>query len=214
MAIGIQNSDGVDFDSLFEQRITGDPTAPTTGLQTSAGSDIANRYVPLSFSGSQTPNLTYVQAADGTDCKYIFAALGTVVRWPDPPFWSGKAYSDVAVPPNTARVALRVGSTGQVDFLERTLVVDGGNPLPPDVSPSDVEVRCSQISGDVAISNSWQQGSNFIWLPLGGGGVVGSVQFQRSVFGTAQGLFNLEFREKSNPERGTQGQFTFYLNVG
>lgn len=215
MATGIQNSGGADFDSLFEQRITGDPKYPnSTGLQHANGTPLEDIFVPLSFSGTPISSNTGVQAANGVDCRNIFAAKGTVVRWPNPPFWSGQAYSDGAVAPNTARVALRVGSTGQVDFLEGGVVVAGGNPLPPEVSAEDVEVRCSQISGDVAISNSWRQGSNYIWLPLGGLGVVGAVQFQRSVFGTAQGLFNLEFREKSNHGRGTQGQFTFFLNVG
>lgn len=139
MAIGIQNSSGVDFDSLFEQRIAGDPTAPTTGLQTSAGSDIANRYVPLSFSGSQTPNLTYVQATDGTDCKYIFAALGTVVRILTP--WNGKTYSASAF-------------GGGVQFTEATLAFLLNNN--GTFSASGTATPTGQVSSDSGT-----------WLPIG-----------------------------------------------
>ncbi len=83
MAIGIQTgvSPYQDFDDLFEQRISGDPTVSTTGIQTSGGTDISERYVPLSFGGTALPNDTGVQNSAGVDCRDLFAAINTVSRW-------------------------------------------------------------------------------------------------------------------------------------
>lgn len=92
MATGIQNSGGADFDSLFEQRITGDPKYPnSTGLQHTNGTPLEDIFVPLSFSGSPISSNTGVQASNGVDCRNIFAAKGTVTRVFAP--WNGKSYS-------------------------------------------------------------------------------------------------------------------------
>ncbi|QDP59468.1 MAG: hypothetical protein GOVbin4162_42 [Prokaryotic dsDNA virus sp.] len=119
MAIGIQTSVSPyeDFDDLFEQRISGDPTVATTGVQTSGGSDISNRYVPLSFGGTAIANDTGVQNSAGDDCRDLFAGIGTVTRVQAP--WDGLDYSVSSLESgsSTARAILTFSLNNDKSFL-------------------------------------------------------------------------------------------------
>lgn len=103
-------ANGVDLDQIFEPYGSGAKAAATGFLV--AGVDISNRYAPLSQGSSA--GLTGLLSA-GSDLNTIFAALGTVVGFVDPPGFSGVLFESLASgvsAPTTAFVDFRIQSDG------------------------------------------------------------------------------------------------------
>lgn len=70
-----------DLDNVFEQRISGDPTADLTGISpVGSPTDLNQRYCPASM-GDLIASDTGILTISGTELRQVFAAIGTVVRW-------------------------------------------------------------------------------------------------------------------------------------
>lgn len=204
---------GTAFADLFDPYVTGAKTCPA-GEIFEGVVDIRDAYAPIEFGSKGADTNIHI---DGVDVSNYFAAIGTAAYWPDPPFWAGQTYGNTAqrVEPATAQseVGLSVDGQGLVTFKERTnngveVIIQSGNEIPPNIDPTDVEVRCVQNTGEGAFSNTLTD-----WVSLDGtttivGGMI--YRISRTAVGTEQdtGTFTLEFREKTNPTRGTAGTFT------
>lgn len=213
-------SNGVDFDNIFEPRGT-TPKADDVGYSIN-GTDISDRYYPLSDGGS-SPGITGY-STDGVDLNQIFAALGTVPYWIVPPFWSLKTYSADAntVEPNvpTAEVNLTVTGTGVVSFTRIVnfgtgVIIEQQTVKPANVNATDVEVRCTFVSGDGPLSNDLGN-----WVTLDGNSAtahnfVYRIGHTNGTPGTTtqSGTFHLEFRQISDNLSGTSADFNLTLSA-
>jgi len=144
MTIGIQTgvSPYEDFEDLFEQRVSGDPTVATTGIQTSAGNDISIEYVPLSFGGTAIANNTGVQNSAGDDCRDLFAGKGTVIRVQTP--WDGLNYEVSSLESGSSTAIARL--TFSLNSDKSFLFDDSGS--------SNAVVNLPVANGDWLISGS------------------------------------------------------------
>lgn len=201
-------SDGRTLDDVFEPYDSGTKECPA-GEMFINGQDIRDRYAPLS-TGEKAPDVNY--HIDNVDITNYFAEIGTVSTWIVPESWNGASFFDGGVEGTGGRIILRVNHQGTVTVftgINTTYKEYERNPIPANVSTTNVEVRCIQNSGEGAISNTLLN-----WVPLNGStSNAGEVEYRLTVVNEHIGNFTLEFREISNNAEGTTGDFTFRIKV-
>lgn len=141
------------FDQAFEPRQAGDPVSSVgTPYNNTAGQDIINDYVPLSFGGSQIDADSHYHANNGNDLRLIFAAAGTVARLAAP--WDGDLYSVTSscespspCTPPSSQIRMRIDTDRSFYTIINLSEQDQGLWLLNDSRPaSDFEARVTGTS--------------------------------------------------------------------
>lgn len=156
MAVGMRNSAGVDFDSLFVAYASGTKPA-NTGFRDSSGVDLANRYNPRGAT-TKGPDVGYRTEA-GVDLSNLFQAVGAANQIA----LTDRYIDEIEI--GEAQAGLRLESTGRA--YAATSDTDTAIPGEWMVTPSTpnaalYEAFCTVTAGTISAGSPTDT-----WLSLG-----------------------------------------------